>query len=86
MGPVQFSFAESRAHIRRRKAWANRLIGLEKIFARASLIAGELSYVGNEADRKWEEGDEISVLEFIALLWNKAPAMRAMSIMKKRKQ
>jgi hypothetical protein len=28
------------------------------------VIAGEFRYVGKETDRKWEEGDEISVLEF----------------------
>lgn len=30
------------------------------------MIAGELGYVGKETDRKWEEGDEISILEFTA--------------------
>jgi hypothetical protein len=29
-----------------------------------SCIAGEFRYVGKETDRKWEEGDDISVLEF----------------------
>ena len=33
---------------------------------RAHVIAGEIRYVGKETDRKWEEGDEISVLEFAA--------------------
>jgi hypothetical protein len=28
------------------------------------VIAGEIRYVGKETDRKWEEGDEISILEF----------------------
>ena len=27
---------------------------------------GEIRYVGKETDRKWEEGDEISVSEFAA--------------------
>ena len=31
---------------------------------RAYITAGELRFVGKEADRKWEEGDDISVLEF----------------------
>jgi len=31
---------------------------------RAHVIAGEFRYVGKETDRKWEEGDDISVLEF----------------------
>jgi hypothetical protein len=29
-------------------------------------MAGEIRYVGKETDRKWEEGEEISVLEFAA--------------------
>jgi len=33
---------------------------------RAHVIAGEIRYVGKETDRKWEEGDEISILEFAA--------------------
>lgn len=28
------------------------------------MIAREVRYIGKETDRKWEEGDEISVLEF----------------------
>jgi hypothetical protein len=34
------------------------------LLARVHVIAGELRYVGKETDRKWEEGDEISILEF----------------------
>jgi hypothetical protein len=34
------------------------------LLKRAHIIAGEFRYVGKETDRKWEEGDEISVLEF----------------------
>lgn len=34
---------------------------------RAHVIAGEIRYVGKETDRKWEKGDEISVLEFAAV-------------------
>jgi hypothetical protein len=34
------------------------------LLQRAYVIAGELRYVGKETDRKWEEGDDISVLEF----------------------
>jgi hypothetical protein len=30
------------------------------------VIAGEIRYIGKETDRKWEEGGEISVLEFAA--------------------
>jgi hypothetical protein len=36
------------------------------LLQRAYVIAGEIRYVGKETDRKWEEGDEISVLEFAA--------------------
>jgi hypothetical protein len=28
------------------------------------VVAGEFRYIGKETDRKWEEGDEISILEF----------------------
>jgi hypothetical protein len=34
------------------------------LLQRAHIIAGEFRYIGKEADRKWEEGDNISVLEF----------------------
>lgn len=36
------------------------------LLQRAHVITGEIRYVGKETDRKWEEGDEISVLEFAA--------------------
>ena len=36
------------------------------LLKRPHVIAGEIRYVGKETDRKWEEGDEISVLEFAA--------------------
>src|SRR5207247_9255605 len=38
-------------------------VGLLK---RAHIVAGEIRYIGKETDRKWEEGDDISVLEFAA--------------------
>jgi hypothetical protein len=31
---------------------------------RSHVVAGEFRYIGKETDRKWEEGDEITVLEF----------------------
>jgi len=34
------------------------------LLKRAHIIAGEFRYVGKETDRKWEEGDDPSVLEF----------------------
>lgn len=36
------------------------------LLKRAHIVAGEIRYVGKETDRKWEEGEEISVLEFTA--------------------
>jgi hypothetical protein len=36
------------------------------LLKRAHIVAGEIRYVGKETDRKWEEGDDISVLEFTA--------------------
>jgi hypothetical protein len=36
------------------------------LLQRAHVIAGEIRYVGKETDRKWEEGEEISVIEFAA--------------------
>jgi hypothetical protein len=30
----------------------------------AHVIAGEFRYVGKETDRKWEEGDDLSLWEF----------------------
>jgi len=34
------------------------------LLQRAPIIAGELRYIGKETDRKWEEGEDISMLEF----------------------
>ena len=34
------------------------------LLQRAHVIAGEFRYVGKETDRKWEEGDDMTVLEF----------------------
>jgi len=34
------------------------------LLKRAHVIAGDIRYVGKETDRKWEEGEDISVLEF----------------------
>jgi hypothetical protein len=36
------------------------------VLKRAHVVAGEIRYVGKETDRKWEEGDQISLLEFAA--------------------
>jgi len=40
--------------------------GTREMLKRAHITAGEFRYVGKETDRKWEEGDDISVLEFQA--------------------
>ena len=42
------------------------------LLKRAHVVAGEIRYVGKETDRKWEEGDDISVLEFKATEYGKA--------------
>ncbi len=42
------------------------------LLRRAHITAGEFRYVGKETDRKWEEGDEISVLEFKATEYGRA--------------
>ena len=34
------------------------------LLQRAHIVAGDLRFIGKETDRKWEEGDEISILEF----------------------
>ena len=36
------------------------------LLKRAYIVAGEIRFVGKETDRKWEEGEEIRVLEFAA--------------------
>jgi hypothetical protein len=36
------------------------------LLGRSHVIAGEVRYVGKETDRKWEEGSEISIVEFAA--------------------
>src|SRR5438270_1304876 len=37
------------------------------LLQRAHIVAGGLRYIGKETERKWEEGDDISVLEFRSL-------------------
>jgi len=36
----------------------------EGLLKRAHVIAGDIRYVGKETDRKWEEGEDLSVLDF----------------------
>ncbi len=42
------------------------------LLKRAHITAGEFRYVGKETDRKWEEGDEISLLGFKAIEYGRA--------------
>jgi hypothetical protein len=49
-------------------------IGLLK---RAHIVAGEIRYVGKETDRKWEEGDDISVVEFAATEYGRSSRVSA---------
>jgi hypothetical protein len=51
-------------------------IGLLK---RTHVIAGEFRYVGKETDRKWEEGDDLSVLEFKTTEYGRAKKVVAAS-------
>jgi hypothetical protein len=37
------------------------------LLKRANVIAGKTRYIGKETDRKWEEGDEISILDFASI-------------------
>jgi len=36
------------------------------LLQRSHIIVGELRYIGKETDRKWEEGEDISMVEFKA--------------------
>jgi hypothetical protein len=49
-------------------------VGLLK---RAHIIAGEIRYIGKETDRKWEEGEDISVLEFAATEYGRSKRVTA---------
>jgi hypothetical protein len=42
------------------------------LLQRAHITAGEFRYVGKETDRKWEEGGDISILEFKATEYGRA--------------
>jgi len=47
------------------------------LLKRAHIIAGEIRHVGKETDRKWEEGDDISVLEFAAIEYGRSARVMA---------
>jgi hypothetical protein len=42
------------------------------LLRRTHVIAGEFRYVGKETDRKWEEGEDTSILEFTAIEYGRA--------------
>jgi hypothetical protein len=42
------------------------------LLQRAHVIAGDIRYVGKETDRKWEEGEDLSLLEFAATEYGRA--------------
>ena len=49
------------------------------LLQRAHVIAGELRYIGKETDRKWEEGEDISIFEFKTTEWGRAKKVEAPS-------
>jgi hypothetical protein len=53
------------------------------LLKRAHLIAGEIRYVGKETDRKWEEGEDTSVLDFKATEYGRAKRIVASEEVKK---
>jgi hypothetical protein len=53
------------------------------ILKRAHVIAGEFRYVGKETDRKWEEGDDPSVLEFKSTEYGRSKMVVASEEMKR---
>jgi len=54
------------------------------LLKRAHVVAGEIRYVGKETDRKWEEGDEISILEFKTTEYGRSKKVIASEEMKKK--
>jgi len=42
------------------------------LLQRSHVVAGEFRYIGKETDRKWEEGDDISILDFKATEYGRA--------------
>jgi len=53
------------------------------LLKRAHIVAGELRYIGKETDRKWEEGDDASVLEFKATEYGRSKMVIASEEVKK---
>jgi hypothetical protein len=46
--------------------WHSVPTGNHRLLKREHLIAGDIRYVGKETDRKWEEGEDVRVLDFAA--------------------
>jgi hypothetical protein len=53
------------------------------VLQRAHVIAGDIRYVGKETDRKWEEGEDPSVLEFAATEYGRTSKVVASEDVKK---
>ena len=53
------------------------------LLKRAHVIAGDIRFVGKETDRKWEEGEDISVLEFKATEYGRTGKILASKEVKK---
>ena len=47
------------------------------LLQRVHVEAGDIRYIGKETDRKWEEADDISVLEFAATEYGRAARITA---------
>ena len=45
------------------------------------MIAGEIRYIGKETDRKWEEGDDISVLDFKSTEYGRAKKVASETVL-----
>lgn len=56
------------------------------LLQRAHIVAGEIRYIGKETDRKWEEGDDITVLEFAATEYGRSGRVVASEEVKARIQ
>jgi len=54
------------------------------LLKRAHVIAGEFRYVGKETDRKWEEGEDPSVLEFAPIEYGRNGKVVASEEVKKK--
>lgn len=54
------------------------------LLKRAHIIAGEFRYVGKETDRKWEEGDDLSILEFKSTEYGRSKKVVASEEIKQR--